>query len=66
MQNVTLPDKDELMATWIPEGALMVAASGTEREKLWSLFKRVVQLESWVHALYAKQGEDCPLFKEEE
>jgi hypothetical protein len=69
MQNVTLPDRDEVRAVEI-EVPPMLGVEGEEPLPTWRDVRyavvRVVELEAFVRALYAKHGEVCPLFGPEE
>ena len=72
MQNVMLPDKSEVEAQnpesdplW-PTDATALADWAAANRTLAILRAEVVMLKTWLRALYAKHGEECPLFKEEE
>ena len=63
MQNVTLPDRGEVKA-------VLAETAGGEFTG-WRMFGGSLRPESlllvaWVRALYAKHGEVCPLFGEDE
>ena len=61
MQNVTLPDEKEYQAALLARPVLMLQ----ETAALVHAINQIGKLEALIAALYAKQGEDCPLFKEE-
>ena len=62
MQNVTLPDKDEVEAQ--PTGLEFPGVHGDVQPFFEDMGHLVMELERFVRALYAKHGEECPLFKE--
>ncbi|MBU8871362.1 MAG: hypothetical protein KOO60_10910 [Gemmatimonadales bacterium] len=64
MQNIALPDIEEIAAQ-IP-GPVFVADQTDEFDVLMFLTIRLGIMERFVKALYAKHGEECPLFKEGE
>ena len=64
MQNVTLPDVAGVLA----QRATLRFPQPYEAGQpfIEELGTRLMALEQWIRALYAKHGEECPLFKEEE
>ena len=79
MQNVTLPDKAEVEARMtyadtLPysmrvegEDALAATLRGViaPHQEVAVLRAELAMLKAWMRALYAKHGEDCPLFRKE-
>ena len=72
MQNVTLPDGDEVDAErtfgdLLPHPFLRLRdGQFTPEMQLAQVRAEMAEIKAWARALYAKQGEDCPLFKGEE
>ena len=68
MQNVTLPDRDEIRIALGNRSDERVerAVVSLPMLSLKGLALDVVQLQAFVRALYAKHGEVCPLFGEDE
>ena len=70
MQNVTLPDKAEVEAAKFFAPEPMVDMDLVMRDfagpslSIQELRQEVALLKAFVRALYAKHGEECPLFKE--
>lgn len=72
MQNIALPDEKEIEAARFFAPEPMVDMDKVLRDfaapslGIQELRAEVAGLKAFVRALYAKRGEDCPLFKGEE
>lgn len=68
MQNIALPNADEVRAQINYGAGIARAKGGVTRpaEELIVLRTEMTTLQAFIRALYAKHGEECPLFKEGE
>ena len=66
MQNVTLPDESDVSTEAAYATARIPAFGVPLQAPVATLILQVAVLEAWVRALYAKHGEECPLFGPEE